>query len=110
MKHSLFRQPLPLAILWNFLDKICVYNEDYYYIDKNVYLKMMSQSDHLEFIESLKPFYYKCKHHYLTRPIDYYYFITLLRQICNYSSIPYKTTKKYENSDPVICYFIERPL
>ena len=65
-------------------------------------------SEHLAFIESLKPYYYKSKHTYL-ETTHYNGFATILRQICNFHGHPYTTLKKYNHCDYTICYFIERP-
>ena len=109
MKHSIFTKEIPLAILWGFLDTVCKFHDTYYFIDKNVFIKMIYEEKQLPFIECLKGYYYKSKHSYLENMMDYNGFVTVIRQICKFHNHPYTTLKKYNHSNYTICYFIERP-
>ena len=110
MRHNVFCKEVPLDVLWTFLDDVCVQEDVYYSIDKNMFAKMIFERKHIEFLNSIKKYYFKSKYHYLNDEMSYNSFVTLLRQICNYHKHNYLKRKKYDHSDYTMCYFIERPV
>ena len=108
-KNNLFSYPFPLADLWDFLDSICPYHEDYYLLDSNGFRTMVFKNLHVAFLANLKEHYYPCQQFYFKQEFTFRSFTTLLRQLCNYYDIPYKITKQYNHSALVLRYFIEKP-
>ena len=108
MKHSLFRNNIPLSILFSLLDKICPRDENFYMVDKNVFSKMIYYGYEKEFLEGIKPYYHVSKQYFLENQITYNRFVTLIRQICNYHNLFYYNDKRYDHSEYTICYFIKK--
>ena len=95
------------SILYNFLIKYCETNKKYVIFSKIAFKKAKIMSDDLNnFIEKIKPHYYKSKQKYLTREMNYKNFITVLRQLCNYLKIPYTSKICYQKSKYEIIYYI----
>ena len=109
-QHNVFSKEIPLDVLWTFLEDVCAPQENYYFIDKNMFAKMIFERRHISFLNCLKSYYFKSKHHYLADDITYNSFVTVLRQICNYHKQKYLIRKVYNHSNYTMCYFIERPL
>ena len=110
MRHNVFCKEIPLDVLWTFLEDVCVHEDTYFFIDKNMFAKMIFERKHLQFLDSLRYYYFKSKHHYLSYDMTYNSFVTIVRQICNYHNCSYLKRKKYNHSDYTMCYFIERPV
>ena len=108
-KHNIFRKPFPLATLIELLNTICPFNEDYYLVDMNVFQSMVFLHTHRDFYNSLQDFYYPCQQFYVTRPIDYRSFTTVLRQLCNYHHISFRIDRQYNHSTLITRYFIDKP-
>lgn len=107
--HSIFKKDIPLGILWGLFDKVCNKDGGFYTINHTIYNKIIISNHHHAFLDSLKPFYYSSKQHYLTRDFSYKSFVTIIRQICNFHNYPYKQQIIYNNSRYDIHYFIVCP-
>ncbi len=95
------------SILYDFLIKYCEINKKYVIFSKIAFKKAKMVSGELnDFIEKIKPHYYKSKQKYLTREMNYKNFITVLRQLCNYLKIPYTSKICYQKSKYEIIYYI----
>ena len=109
MKHSVFCESIPLAILFSLLEKICPKNADnFYMVDKNVFRKMLFFDYHKEFLESVEPYYHKSKKYFVNEEFTYNRFVTLIRHICKHHQLHYYNDKKYDRSEYTICYFISK--
>jgi len=106
--HYLFKEQVPLDILYSLLNKICPNNEPYYIVDNNVFSKMLYYDYHIVFLEKVLPYYYDSKKHFVTRNLTYNSFITILRQICNINNIHYISDKKYNRSEYSIRYMVPK--
>ena len=86
----------------------------HFVLDNNVYIynletfkKLQYDNYLIDMIESLKQYYYKNKHYYLTRhPITFNGFNTILRQIMKKNSIDYEKKVKYLMSKYQVEYHI----
>lgn len=107
MSSNILKKEIPLNILTDLMEKYCfIKNDKYYVIDLDTYKKIVLENKLQDFIEQLKPFYKKSKIQYLTRPMKYVYFLTLVRHICNSNNIIYTSTIYYNRSKHYIKYLI----
>ena len=93
----------------DFIDLIIKYSEKRknQYIFSNIsYKKAVFNNDIEPFIYDLKDYYYKSKKFYIEREMNYKFFLTVLRQVCKYHSIPFIHSIKYSNSTYEIQYSI----
>ena len=106
MRSQIFRKTFDKQM---FIDIIVKYSEKRknQYIFNNISYKKASFNNDIEpFIEFIKGYYYKAKLFYVERKMNYKYFLTILRQICKYHSIPFTSNIKYCNSTYEIQYSI----
>ena len=99
-----------INILYKFLSLNCdKYNDisnSYYIIDNITYKKIEYYEKLNDFIHSIEPFYINSKKFYVTRKLDYNKFLTIIRQICKFSNIEYKSKISYDKSKYFIKYYI----
>ena len=96
---------VPLHIFTNILDKVCETGVEYI-IDKHVYKRMKFHRYHVDFLESLLPYYHESKKFYITRDFTYTSFMTIIRQIARLHDITIRSTIHYGNSTYAISYII----
>jgi len=106
MSSQIFKNKIPIEMLFDLLDKIALKNNNSFIINNNVYKKGIYNGLIQEFIEQCKPFYHNSKRKYLERQINYNSFITIIRQICRINKINYDSHIKYNNSIYDIVYNI----
>lgn len=106
MTNQLFKKIIPNNILIDLLDKICEKKEDYYILNKIAYKKAEYHNLIENLTSILKDYYHKSKQFYITRKIDYNYFLTIIRQLCNSLDIKYKSKTDYQKSIYNITYNI----
>ena len=106
MNSQIFKERVPLTILYNLLDLIALKKETYYVVDMNAYKKMIYNEYHVSFCETLKQYYHKGKHFYLERKMTYNSFTTILRQICKQEAIMFTSKINYNKSKYNIDYTI----
>jgi hypothetical protein len=106
MSSKIFKEKVPIDIIFNFLDRICLKTERYYQIDNNAYRKMIANNIHEEFLEIMKKYYNNAKQHYITRELTYNSFTNIIRQICKSNNIAYQSKISYNKSKYGIIYFI----
>jgi len=106
MLNNIFRKNVPKELLFDFLDKVCLKTDKYYYIDMNSYKKMIFNNYHQEFCESLKEYYHLGKQMYIERKMTYNSFTNIIRQICKNCIIMYTSQIKYNESKYNIDYFV----
>jgi len=103
---QIFKQSVPSEVLFDLLEKICYKTENFYYIDVNAYNKMRFYQYHVEFFETIKPYYQASKRFYVERPLKYNYFTNIVRQICKNNSIAYSSKMNYGDSKYNIDYYV----
>ena len=96
--------------LYDILQKICTETEnihnDEYFITKAVFKRAELLNYIQPFIETIKPYYYFSKQHYVHKLINYNAFITIVRQLCNVNNIKYTSKIVYIKSNYEIQYTI----
>jgi len=107
MSYQIFKKMVPNDLVTKLLDAIAIKAETCYVINNNVYKKGLYNNTIVEFIDECKPCYHISKRKYLERKLTYNSFITILRQICNYNKINYRSQIKYDKSVYDIVYYID---
>jgi hypothetical protein len=99
--------------LYDILQKICIEsektnnnNENEYLLTKAVFKRAELLNYIQPFIETIKPYYYFSKQHYVHKLINYNAFITIIRQLCNVNDIKYTSKIVYIKSNYEIQYTI----
>lgn len=107
MTSQIFKKKMDNSIIFNLLDKLCDKNNTYYMFNNSSYKKGTFFDDVIQlFINEIKVYYHNSKQKYLERKQTYNSFTTIIRQICNYIKIEYKTEIKYDKSSYEIIYYI----
>ena len=108
MGTQLFKTNVPIEHVWTFLKLIAEEKDSDYILTKILYKQAEYNNQLNEFINFLKPYYYKSKLYYLERKLDYVKFMTIIRQICNANKIEYVSKIIYNNSGYEIEYTIKK--
>lgn len=106
MNSQIFKDSVPIDILFSLLDKIALKKSNYYLIDMNAYKKMMYNNYHIDFCNELKEYYHKGKLFYLEREMTYNTFTTIIRQVCKHEAIMFTSKINYNKSKYNIDYTI----
>jgi len=106
MLNYLFLKQVPIELLMELLEKICIKTDRFYLIDMNAYRKMIFYHLHEPFCVELTPYYHLSKRYYLTREMTYNSFTNIVRQICKSNIHHFYTELKYDYSVYTILYFI----
>ena len=110
MSNTIFNYDISNNVLYDFLDKYCVIENNYYIIN-NIIFKKYEYNDNLnEFINNLKNYYKKRKFFYLERTINYNNLLTIIRHICKFKNIEYFSKIKYDRNKYNIVYFIKKEI
>lgn len=104
LPSQIFKNDIPVRLISDLFEKICIKHENYYTLNNNAYKKGIFKGDIQQFISDCLPYYYLSKRKYLTRPLNYNHFITIVRQICKYLNIKYTNKIVYEKSTYDIIY------
>lgn len=90
-----------------FMKKYFVKEQMHYVYNIEVFKKILYDEGLEPFLESLKLYYFKNKHYYLTRnPINFNQFNTILRQIFNKNELNVIKKVKYTKSKYQVEYYI----
>ena len=107
MTNQIFKSPIPDNILYDFIEKICLFKNKNFYTLSPVSFKKASFLNLLDdFCNSIKTYYYTSKQHYINRELNYSKLITIIRQICKHKKIPITSNIKYDKSKYSIYYYI----
>ena len=107
MSSNILKERIPLNILVNLLEQYCfIKNDKYYILDLDTYKKIVLEEKIESFLENIVPYYKKSKLSYVTRPMKYVYFLTLVRHICNSNNVQYTSNIYYNRSKHYIKYII----
>ena len=121
-ENQLFKTPVPVHVLWDFLKQHFTETETHILITKYLFHKAeyndslaltkptlaLTKPTLSQFISSLKDHYYLSKRKYIDRPLTYKFFLTLIRQLCNAHHIQYSTKLVYDKSTYEIEYCIAK--
>lgn len=103
---QIIKHKMPTEMLFNLLEQICIYQNNYYTLNFNAYKKGIFDGTIQQFIQDCIPFYHLSKQKYLKRELSYNNFVTIIRQICKYLNVAYTSNIKYDRSTYDIVYKI----
>ena len=106
MSRQIFKNNIPITILFELLDSICLKNEKNYILNVEAFKKGIFKDVIQKFLEECRPYYHLSKCKYLDRKLTYNSFTTIVRQICNFNKILYTSQIKYDKSTYNIVYYI----
>lgn len=108
MPSQLFKQPVPLEILFNFLAEVCETEHSYYKFNSDAYKRANLDNKITPFLEEIKSYYHIAKRKYVERKQSYSNFITIIRQLCNSQNVGYTSKISYSKSKYEIIYYINK--
>ena len=103
---QIFKNMIPTEKFFELLEKICLKGTNFYVVDNNAYKKGIYTNNISEFFKFCKPYYYIAKRKYLEREITNKSFITVVRQICKFNKIIFKSCISYDKTNYDIVYHI----
>ena len=106
MLYQIFRKQVPIELLMNLLEKICLKTEKYFLIDLNAFKILKYNNYEKDFCKELLEYYHTSKTHYVTREFTYKSFTNIVRQICRSNAIMYSSKIKFEKSEYNIDYYV----
>lgn len=76
--------PVPLEVIVEFLTKCCnpPTTMNTFEVNETAYKRMLYHKYHTAFLATVMPYYSRCHRHYVTRPLTYKSWLTLVRQVC----------------------------
>jgi len=107
---KIFKNKIPISILYNLLNKVELSEKNQYIIDKPFFKKLSPFLK--DFLEECKNYYFESQKKYITKtPFIYKSFLTVMRQICNNNDVPFYYKIKFIHSKYEIIYYInfEKP-
>lgn len=107
-QNQLFKTEVPIHILWDFLQNNFEDKDTHFIINKFLYKKADYNKNLTAFTESLKEYYNKSKRKYVERTMNYNYFLTIIRQLCNAHNITFTSKLIYDKSTYEIEYYIRK--
>ena len=107
---NLFVKNVPVSILYNMLEKVCdpSLSQSFYIFTISSYKKLCYYGQDSDFLQAVKPYYYKSKRFYLERDPGYKSFCTVIRQICKSHILKIESKLNYCNSSYMMEYYISR--
>lgn len=106
MSLQLFKTPPPKKILFDFLNKFCIFESNHYILEKSNYKSALLKGVVKPFIQELKPFYHNSKLFYIERANKFKPFITIIRQLCKLYNTPINSIIRFSKSSYEIKYKI----
>ena len=61
--------PIPINLLFDILDKVCIKTDKYYLVNQDSYKKIIFHKYNDDFCKSILPYYHQSKNFYITRPL-----------------------------------------
>lgn len=108
MVSQLFKSKVPKDDFIAFLTTCCEFDENnnVYIFNNDAYKRAQLSETIQPFLDSITEYYHKSKQYYVLRSMNYTRFVTIVRQICKSSNIPYVSKIKYDRSSYEIIYYI----
>ena len=106
MPNQIFKKHMPIEMILDLLESICVKNEKHYILNNTSFKKGLYNETIPNFLIKCSEFYHNSKKTYLEKKLTYNSFITVVRQICNLNKITYTSLIKYDKSSYDIIYYI----
>ena len=106
MKSQIFKSLVPINILFELLEKICIKDEKYYLLSKPSYKAAEYHNLIVDFCSKVMEHYHTSKRYYVDRKMNYNKFVTVVRQICSVNNLLYTSKIVYNKSNYEILYYI----
>ena len=106
MSKQTFKKQVPIELLYNLLEQICLKTDKYFFIDINSFKKMLFHNLHNRFLEKVVDYYHSSKKFYAERKFTYNSFTNIVRQICKNNDVLFTSQIKYNESKYNIDYFV----
>jgi hypothetical protein len=108
MTSQLFKETIPMTILYDFLEKICVKDtiSNWFVFSKAAFKKAEIYDLITNFKEVIKPYYYISKQYYIDRNLTFIRFTTIIKQICHVNNIEVTSKIVYNKSKYEMEYYI----
>ncbi len=110
MSSQVFKDRVPVHLLFDLLTQICQEQDNYLLLSKTSFHKAKYHELLEPFIEKITPYYHTSKKYYINRSLDYNKFTTIIRQICRVNNISYTSKISYNKSTYDILYYIYKPI
>ncbi len=108
MKSQIFKSIVPITILFELLEKICVKDEKYYHLSKSSFKAAEYHNLVTDFCSKIIEHYHLSKRYYVDRKMNYNKFVTVIRQVCSVNNVSYTSKILYNKSDYDILYTISK--
>ena len=108
MTSQLFKEIIPITLLYEFLEKICVKDgiNNWFIFSKSAFKKAELYNLLNNFKEVIKPYYHISKQYYIDRDLTFIRFTTIIKQICNINNIDVTSKIIYNKSKYEMEYYI----
>ena len=108
MSSQLFKENIPVTILYDFLEKICVKDNvnNWFIFSKAAFKKAEIYNLLTNFKEVIKPYYHTSKQYYIERDLTFIRFTTVIKQICHLNNIEITSKIVYNKSKYEMEYYI----
>ena len=112
MPTDILKRPMDHNILMTFLNQVSSLDKNEFLINYDTLKRAKYNDNELldSFLSEIRPYYYISKRTYVDEPVTYRRFLTIIRQICNYNNIPYRSGLKYEHSKQKVQYYVTNTL
>lgn len=106
MCEQVFKKDVPVNVLFDLLEKICLKTEKYYFLDQNAFKKLLFHDLYVGFREELRPHYHVSKRFYIDRELTYRMFANVVRQLARTSNVRFDSEIKYHQSKYHVDYMV----
>jgi len=108
MTSQLFKENIPMTILYDFLEKICVKDSvnNLFIFSKAAFKKAEIYDLLTNFKEVIKPYYHASKQYYVERDLTFIRFMTIIKQICHLNNNEITSKIVYNKSKYEMEYYI----
>ena len=106
MSKQVLKKNIPVQMLYELLEKICIKKEKYYLFDNNAFRKMTFYNLYGDFEKQIIDYYHISKQHYVTRKLTYLSITNIIRQICKSNNTIYTSKMNYNESKYNIDYYV----
>ena len=103
---QLFKKKYAPKKLMDFLKKICVIKNNHFTLTKDSYKRAQLLNILDPFLKDTKEHYFPSKQHYITRPMRFSYFVTIIRQLCKECCMGWASDISYDKSSYNMRYYI----
>ena len=108
MTSQLFKENIPMTILYDFLEKICVKDSinHWFIFSKSAFKKAEIYDLIIKFKTVIKPYYHTSKQYYVERNLTFIRFTTIIKQICHLNNKEITSKIIYNKSKYEMEYYI----